>query len=43
MTRMLNVYLDRIDADNRDDYLNKRVDMPGILIYQLFNQLYKKC
>lgn len=40
--RMLNVYLDRIDADNRDDYLNKRVDMPGILIYQLFNQLYKK-
>ena len=40
--RMLNVYLGRLEADNRDDYINKRVDMPGILIYQLFNQLYKK-
>lgn len=40
--RMLNVYLERTEADNRDDYVNKRVDMPGVLIYQLFNQLYKK-
>lgn len=40
--RMLNVYLERMEADNRDDYVNKRVDMPGVLIYQLFNQLYKK-
>ena len=40
--KMLNVYLKRKDADDRDSYINKRVDMPGILMTQLFKQYYKK-
>ena len=40
--KMLNVYLGRKDADDRDSYINKRVDMPGILMTQLFKQYYKK-
>ena len=40
--KMLNVYLKRKDADDRDSYVNKRVDMPGILLTQLFKQYYKK-
>ena len=40
--KMLNVYLKRADADDRDSYINKRVDMPGILLAQLFKQYFKK-
>jgi DNA-directed RNA polymerase II subunit RPB2 len=28
--------------DSRDNYINKRVDSPGILCYDLFRQLFKK-
>ena len=40
--KLLNVYLDRTPADDRDSYVNKRIDMPGTLISQLFKQYYKK-
>jgi DNA-directed RNA polymerase beta subunit/intein/homing endonuclease len=40
--KMLNVYLKRKEVDDRDSYVNKRVDMPGILLTQLFKQYYKK-
>ena len=40
--KLLNVYLGRKDPDDRDSYVNKRVDMPGTLITQLFKQYYKK-
>jgi len=39
---MLNVYLNRVKPDDRDSYVNKRIDMPGTLIAQLFRQFYKK-
>ena len=40
--KLLNVYLEREEADDRDSYVNKRIDMPGTLISQLFKQYYKK-
>jgi len=42
VNKMLNVYLKRKKPDDRDSYINKRVDMPGILLTQLFKQYYKK-
>ena len=40
--KMLYVKLNRLEPDDRDSYDNKRVDMPGTLIAQLFKQYYKK-
>ena len=40
--KLLNTYLQRRPIDDRDSYVNKRVDMPGTLLGQLFRQLYKK-
>ena len=40
--KMLNVFLNRDLPDDRDSYNNKRIDMPGVLITQLFKQYYKK-
>jgi DNA-directed RNA polymerase II subunit RPB2 len=40
--KMLNVYLKRREHDDRDSYINKRIDMPGTLLTQLFKQYYKK-
>ena len=40
--KLLNVYLEREEADDRDSYVNKRIDMPGTLISDLFKQYYKK-
>ena len=40
--RMLDVFLKRTSPDDRDSYINKRIDMPGTLIAQLFKQYYKK-
>ncbi len=42
INRLLNCYLGRYPIDDRDSYLNKRVDLPGTLIYELFKQYYKK-
>ena len=40
--RMLAVRDGVLDPDDRDDYVNKRVDLAGVLMAQLFRQLYKR-
>ncbi len=42
MNRLLQCYLGRIPIDDRDSYINKRVDLPGNLLFDLFKQYYKK-
>jgi DNA-directed RNA polymerase, beta subunit/140 kD subunit len=42
INRLLRCYLKRIPKDDRDSYVNKRVDLPGNLIEELFKQLYRK-
>jgi DNA-directed RNA polymerase II subunit RPB2 len=42
INRLLNCYLGRTDVDDRDSFVNKRIDMPGDLIFDLFKQHYKK-
>lgn len=46
INRLLNGYLGRINRDDkemdRDSYVNKRVDLPGNLLFDLFRQHYKK-
>lgn len=40
--RLLNCVLGRTKKDDRDSYVNKRIDLPGNLIEELFKQYYKK-
>ena len=40
--KMLNVVLKRTEIDDRDSYLNKRIDHVGVLLGILFKQHYKK-
>jgi DNA-directed RNA polymerase II subunit RPB2 len=40
--KLLSCYLKRIEIDDRDSMINKRLDTPGILLGQLFRQFYKK-
>jgi DNA-directed RNA polymerase II subunit RPB2 len=40
--KLLSCYLKRIEVDDRDNMINKRLDTPGILLGQLFRQYYKK-
>lgn len=42
INRLLQCFLGRIKTDDRDSYINKRVDLPGQLILELFKQYYKK-
>lgn len=42
VNRLLRVYLGRLPLDDRDSYTNKRVDLPGDLMFELFKQQYKK-
>jgi len=42
VNRLLKVVLGRQPLDDRDSYVNKRVDLPGDLMYELFKQQYKK-
>ena len=42
INRLLQCFLGRIKTDDRDSYVNKRVDLPGQLILELFKQYYKK-
>lgn len=42
INRLLQCYLGRIKPDDRDSYVNKRVDLPGQLVFDLFKQYYKK-
>ena len=40
--KLINTYLGKIQIDDRDSYLNKRVDSPGVLLSALFRQYYTK-
>jgi DNA-directed RNA polymerase beta subunit/intein/homing endonuclease len=42
VNKLLNVWLRRNDPDDRDALQNKRIEIPGILIGQLFRQNWKK-
>ena len=42
VNKLLNVWLNRVEPDDRDALQNKRVETPGILIGQLFRQNWKK-
>lgn len=42
INRLLKCVLDRIPKDDRDSYVNKRIDLPGNLIEELFRQHYRK-
>ncbi|KAL0215715.1 hypothetical protein P9112_007899 [Eukaryota sp. TZLM1-RC] len=42
INRLLNVYLKREAADDRDHYSNKRVDLTGSLMAGLFRNLFRK-
>ena len=40
--KLIRCYLGHIPLDDRDSYINKRVDTPGILMANLFRQYYGK-
>ena len=42
VNKLLRCYLKIIPFDDRDSYINKRIDTPGILIANLFRQYYGK-
>jgi DNA-directed RNA polymerase II subunit RPB2 len=42
INKILSCYLGRIEEDDRDSYVNKRLWLPGILLGQLFKQFYQK-
>jgi DNA-directed RNA polymerase beta subunit len=42
VNKLLNCYLGRTGQDSRDTFVNKRIDLPGDLIFDLFKQYYKK-
>jgi DNA-directed RNA polymerase II subunit RPB2 len=42
INKLLSCYLGRIEEDDRDSYVNKRLFLPGVLLGQLFKQHYQK-
>lgn len=42
INRLLQCYLGRIPVDDRDSFVNKRIDLTGTLMFELFKQYYKK-
>ncbi len=40
--KLIKIHLGLQDYDNRDSYMNKRIDTPGILMSNLFRQCYGK-
>jgi DNA-directed RNA polymerase II subunit RPB2 len=41
INKLLKVFLGRAIVDDRDSYINKRVDLPGDLLFELFRQRFK--
>ena len=41
INKLLNVYIGRGQVDDRDSYVNKRVELPGDLLLELFKQRFK--
>lgn len=42
INKLLSCYLGRIEPDDRDSFINKRIDMPGDLEFELFKQYDKR-
>jgi len=42
VNKLLNTYLGKIDPDDRDSFVNKRIELPGTLMKQLFRQNFMK-
>lgn len=42
INKLLKCFLKRTKPDDRDSYLNKRIDLPGDLLMELFKQFYRK-
>ena len=42
VNKLLSTHCGLRKDDDRDDYMNKRVESPGVLCYELFRQLFKK-
>ncbi len=42
INKLLRCVLGRIPKDDKDSYVNKRIDLPGNLLEELFRQFYKK-
>lgn len=42
INKLLECYIGRTAKDDRDSYINKRIDLPGTLIDELFRQFYRK-
>ena len=40
--KLLDLYLDKIPQDDRDSYINKRIDTPGVLMANIFRQYFTK-
>jgi DNA-directed RNA polymerase beta subunit len=40
--KLVRVHLGRLPVDDRDSYINKRIDLPGDLMYELYKQQHKK-
>jgi DNA-directed RNA polymerase II subunit RPB2 len=42
INRLLRAHLGKIQVDDRDSYINKRIDLVGDLMYELYKQQHKK-
>lgn len=42
INKLIKCYLGKIQPDDRDSFTNKRIDLPGDLIFDLYKQYYKK-
>ena len=42
VNKLVNTFLGRIETDDRDSFVNKRIDLPGALLGQLFRQYFRK-
>lgn len=42
INKLLKCYMGKSKPDDRDSYLNKRIDLPGDLLMELFKQFYRK-
>jgi len=42
INKLLKASLKRIKVDDRDSFVNKRIDLPGTLLFELFKQAYRK-
>jgi DNA-directed RNA polymerase II subunit RPB2 len=42
INKLLNTFLGKIEIDDRDSFINKKIDLPGTLMSQLFRQYFRK-